>query len=95
LLVAAVRLPTLYPGEYARAGFKLSGFWLWFCPGVGVLMVIFSSVVIVGDLHSLPKVLLFLLFIVSGVLYYQRRKAHLFARGIDIARLEHETDWTE
>jgi len=30
--IASIRLPKLYPDRYRKSGFKLKGFWLWFCP---------------------------------------------------------------
>jgi hypothetical protein len=35
-------MPALYPDHYEKSGFKLKGFWLWFCPLVGMLLMFFS-----------------------------------------------------
>ena len=79
--IAAIRLPGLYPDHYQTAEFKLKGFWLWFCPMVGILMVVFFSMIILIDLRSVWKIGWFFAFIVSGMLYYQWRKRYLFAKG--------------
>jgi D-cysteine desulfhydrase len=39
--IASLRLPKLFPEQYYQSEFKLKGFWLWFCPSVGMAMVIF------------------------------------------------------
>ena len=54
--IAAIRLPKLHPERYQRAAFKLTGFWLWFCPSVGILMVVFFSILIIYDLKSPLKI---------------------------------------
>lgn len=76
LMIAAVRLPRLYPQEYRRAEFRLAGVWLWVCPAVGIAMVLFFGLVILVELKSLFKIGGFLSFIVSGVWYYHRRRRH-------------------
>jgi basic amino acid/polyamine antiporter, APA family len=91
--LAALRLPTLYPGRYEHSGFKLRGWWLWFCPGVGGLMVVFFGLVILHDLGSPAKVGGFLAFVLSGIAYYHARKRSLRARGIDIGALKGRDDW--
>ena len=85
--IASVKLPVLYPDHYRRAVFKLKGIWLWFCPGLGMLMVVFFSIIILYDLKSLFKIACFLAFVVSGVAYYQWRKRHLRAKGIRLEDL--------
>jgi len=85
--IAAVRLPVLYPAQYQQAAFKLQGWQLWFCALVGVMMVIFFSVVILFDLKSLWKIGCFVAFILSGIGYYHRRKKYLETKGIQITKL--------
>jgi len=80
--IASLRLPKLYPQQYRDAVFKLKGFWLWFCPAVGIVMVVFFCIIILYDLHSLPKLGSFILFFVSGLVYYLIRKRYLLAHGI-------------
>ncbi len=75
--IAAIRLPGLHPQRYRRAKFKLTGIWLWFCPLVGILMVVFFSVLILYDLKSPLKIGGFLMFAILGVLYYLLRKKYL------------------
>ena len=86
-MVASVRLPRLYPGQYERSGFKLRGFWLWFCPGVGMLLMVFCGIIILYDLKSAWKIGWFAAFIASGIIYYQCRKRYLAGRGIRIDEL--------
>ena len=87
VMVASVRLPRLYPGQYERSGFKLRGFWLWFCPGVGMLLMVFCGIIILYDLKSAWKIGWFAAFIASGIIYYQCRKRYLAGRGIRIDEL--------
>jgi len=87
VMIASVRLPRLYPEAYAKSGFKLKGFWLWFCPLVGMAMMLFFSIIIIYDLHSVWKIACFLAFIASGILYYQGRKRYLAGHGIRIEEL--------
>ncbi|UCD78399.1 MAG: amino acid permease [Desulfobacterales bacterium] len=84
VMVASIRLPRRYPEAYAKSGFKLKGFWLWFCPIVGILLMVFFSIIILLDLKSAWKIGWFMTFIASGVIYYQRRKRYLAAKGICI-----------
>ncbi len=92
--IAAIRLPNLYPERYQEAGFKLKGFWLWFCPLVGILMVIFFSIIILYDLNSPVKVGSFLGFILSGLVYYLIRRKYLQSKGIHLAnRRIKEATW--
>jgi len=92
--IAALRLPRKYPERYERAGFKLTGFWFWFCPVVGVLMVVFFGMILVYDLKTPGKIGAFLLFIVSGLVYYLWRKRRLAARGVDLDRMTQADDWS-
>ncbi|UCD82184.1 MAG: amino acid permease, partial [Desulfobacterales bacterium] len=70
LQIASIRLPVLYPEQYRKSEFKLKGIWLWFCPIVGMLMVLFFSIIILYDLKSPVKIGSFLVFVISGVAYY-------------------------
>ena len=79
--IASIRLPGLYPDHYHAAEFKLKGFWLWFCPIVGILMVAFFCIIILVDLQSIWKIGWFFAFIISGMLYYQWRKRYLLSQG--------------
>jgi len=87
VMVASIRLPRLYPGQYERSGFKLRGLWLWFCPGVGMLLMVFCGIIILFDLKSAWKIGWFAAFIASGIIYYQCRKRYLAGRGIRIDEL--------
>lgn len=92
--VAAIRLPKLYPDRYHKAEFKLKGFWLWFCPMVGILTVVFFSIVILYDMNSPLKVCSFLGFILTGLMYYLIRKKYLRSKGIRLENLRiNEPTW--
>jgi basic amino acid/polyamine antiporter, APA family len=88
--IAAVRLPKLYPVQYQQSGFKLKGFWLWFCPLVGLILMVFFSIIILVDLKSVWNIGWFMAFIVSGIIYYQWRKRYLAGNGIRIDELVKE-----
>ncbi len=95
-MLAALRFPSLYPEQYRKADFKLKGFWLWACPVVGILMVLFFGLVIMIDLKTPVNIGCFLFFIASGILFYQWRKRNLKKRGIDLARKVVEKEkWIE
>ncbi len=85
--LASLRLPRLYPEEYSRSTFVLKGFWRWFCPMTGIAMVIFFSLIMLVDLKTPVRIGFFLLFLVSGILYYWFRKGFLRSRGIDLTTL--------
>jgi cytosine/uracil/thiamine/allantoin permease len=70
LMIAAMRLPRLYPEEYRASEFRLKGVWLRLCPAVGIAMVAFFGLVILVELKSVFKIGGFLSFIASGTLYY-------------------------
>lgn len=95
VLIASIQLPRQYPGHYARSTFKLKGFWLWFCPIVGFVVMLFFAMVIMVDLKSPFKVFLFFVFILSGVVYYLLRKRFLLKRGIDLGTIRKREDWTD
>ncbi len=88
VLLAAIKFPTLYPKHYEKSAFKLKGFWLWFCPIVGILMVVFFGLTLLVDLKSPIKIGCFILFILSGVVYYQIRKHYLATRGMEITKTD-------
>lgn len=96
LMIAALRFPKLYPDLYAASEFKLKGFGLWFCVVVGMLMVFFFGVVLLVDLKTPWKIGCFLVFILSGVGYYQLRKRYLLKKGIDFqSHLRLAGHWNE
>ena len=80
-------MPALYPDHYEKSGFKLKGFWLWFCPLVGMLLMVFFGIIILFDLKSAWKIGWFTAFIASGITYYQWRKGYLAGKGIRIDEL--------
>ncbi len=90
VMAASVRLPTLYPAQYEQSDFKLKGFWLWFCPIVGMLLMVFFGIIILFDLKSTWKIGWFIAFIASGTIYYQWRKRYLAAKGFRIQELVKE-----
>ena len=89
-MVAAVRLPLLYPEQYKKSDFKLKKFWLWFCPIIGMLLMLFFGIIILLDLKSAWKIGCFIAFIASGIMYYQWRKRYLAGKGIQIDELVKE-----
>jgi APA family basic amino acid/polyamine antiporter len=93
VLLAALKLPGAYPKQYKKAQFKLRGFWLWFCPIVGITMALFFSVILLVDLKSPMKIAPFFLFIISGILFYQVRKRYLKKRGVDLEALKSGGGW--
>jgi len=95
VLVASLRLPRLYPERYERSHFKLKGFFLWFCPIVGFLMIAFFSAVILADLKSPVRMGLFGVFILSGIAYYCIRKHLLLKEGVDLSLIKGRSDWSE
>jgi len=82
VMISALRLPRLYPQRYRQSEFKLTGVWLYICPAVGILMVVFFSLVILMDLKTIARAGWFGAFVVSGILYYCLRRRHLAARGL-------------
>jgi len=57
-------------------------------------MVVFFSIIILYDLKSPLKVGSFLVFIVSGALYYLLRKRYLRSTGLQLENLnKHESTW--
>ncbi len=94
VLLASIILPRRYPERYARSQFKLRGFWLWFCPIVGFVMILFFSVVIIADLKSWFRIFFFLLFILTGIVYYLLRKRYLLRKGVRLEDIKKREDWT-
>ncbi|MCJ7771991.1 MAG: APC family permease [Desulfobacterales bacterium] len=95
VMLASMKFPSLYPEHYNKSGFKLKGIWRWFCPGVGILMVLFFSLVLIADLKSLLKIGCFILFVISGIVYYWLRKRYLKTLGIDLNDLMKKESWNE
>ena len=92
--IASIRLPKLHPEQYRTSEFKLKGFWFWFCPAVGILMVVFFSFLILYDLQSPLKVGGFLVVIIFGGAYYLLRKRWLRSSGLKLEDLsKNETTW--
>ena len=82
--IASMRLPKLYPQQYQQSEFKLKGIFLWFCPIVGIAMVVFFGIIILYELNSPLKIGSFVAFIISGGVYYTMRSKFLKKRGIFI-----------
>jgi APA family basic amino acid/polyamine antiporter len=93
VLIASLSLPSRFPQQYSDAAFKLRGFWRFLCPVVGMAMALFFCLVILTDLKSPVKIILFVLFILSGVAYYEVRKRFLLNRGVDIEMNIKNDDW--
>ncbi len=92
VLIASLVLPRRYPDMYRNSAFRLRGFWLHFCPIVGILMALFFCLVILADLGEPVKVIPFILFILSGVVYYEARKRYLFKKGLNIEEMIHNDE---
>jgi basic amino acid/polyamine antiporter, APA family len=96
IMIAAARFPSLYPDRYAKSPFRLVGIWLWLCVSVGMVMVLFFGIVLMVELKSPLKVGWFLLFILSGIIYYQFRKRYLSKNGIDlIKQIREKETWDD
>lgn len=93
VLASSMMLPRRYPDRYRDSGFKLKGFWLYFCPSVGFAMVLFFSAVILAEMKSPLKVALFFVFILSGILYYALRKRWLASKGVRLDDVMKQEDW--
>jgi uncharacterized membrane protein len=93
VLIASLSLPSRFPQQYSDAAFKLKGFWRFLCPVVGMAMALFFCLVILADLKSLVKIVMFVLFILSGVAYYEARKRFLLKQGFDIEKKIKNDDW--
>lgn len=95
VMIASMRLPRLYPEAYEKAYFKLKGIWLWLCPVIGFVMVAFFCLIILVDLKDWRKIVFFLLFAVSGLIYYELRKKSLLKRGINVDNIKGRNDLNE
>ena len=95
VLLASMRLPKRYPERYRQAGFKLKGVFLWLCPAVGFAMILFFGLVILVDLKSPLKIALFVVFILSGGIYYYLRKRFLMRHGENLDHILDLEDWAE
>ncbi len=93
VLIASLVLPRRYPVEYRNSGFKLAGFWRWFCPSVGIAMGLFFCLVILIDLKEPAKVLPFVFFILSGIVFYDARRLYLLKKGIDVEKSIRNDNW--
>lgn len=93
--IASLRLPRLYPKRYEKAPFKLKGFFFWFCPAVGMGIVLFFSLILLVDLKTPKKIITFILFILSGLVVYLLRSRYLSGRGIHLRDLLHKEDFNE
>jgi len=93
LMIAAIKLPKLYPEKYHFSAFKLNTFLLRFCAFTGIVMVLFFGIVIFIDLKTLLNVFGFFGFFISGALYYVLRKRYLFKNGVDLNDLIGKEDW--
>ncbi len=93
VLIASLALPRRFPEQYRDSVFKLKGFWRYFCPFMGMAMALFFCLVILVDLKSPVKIVLFILFILSGFVYYGMRKRFLLKRGVDIEKIIKNDDW--
>jgi len=95
VMIAALKFPALYPEQYQQSIFKLKGFWRWFCPGVGILMVLFFGIIIIVDLKSPIKIGWFVLFVLSGIVFYVLRKKYLKEKGFDLNDIRKKETWNE
>ncbi|MGB4270699.1 MAG: APC family permease [Spirochaetota bacterium] len=93
ILIAALKFPRLYPEKYHAAAFKLKGVWLHLCVIVGFVLILFFCLVILIDLKTMFKIGLFVVFILSGVIYYFFRRRYLEAQGIHLAAIAQKEDW--
>ncbi len=95
VLISSIILPRRYPVHYRASGFKLTGFWLYFCPAVGFAMVLFFSAVILADMKSPYHMPIFFIILLSGVVYYIMRKRWLRRNGVDLDDIMKEEEWKE
>ncbi len=95
VLMASLRLPVLYPRQFAASSFTMPPFFRWFCAIVGILMVIFFGMVILVDLGSPVKTGGFVIFILTGIGYYLARKSYCRSRGINFDNLLYQEGWTD
>ena len=93
ILIAALKFPHLYQDKYQKAAFKLKGVWLYICVIVGFVMILFFCFVILIDLKTLFNIGLFVVFVLSGVVYYTLRKRYLASKGIHCEAIMQKEDW--
>ncbi|MBN1689516.1 MAG: amino acid permease [Dehalococcoidia bacterium] len=99
-----LRIPDKLPELYKKAIFKFNGFWRWFTflgtvitSGFILLMGIFLDTMDKeGNPSQVPyTVLVFIVVLVVGIIYYVIRKAYLKSKGIDLsANLQKVADAT-
>ncbi len=83
--IAVMRLPERATEYWQRAGFRLSGFWLYFWSGGLILgSALFIAVGISG---SLPAAALFGAICTAGGLLYWERRRELRLQGVEISEL--------
>jgi APA family basic amino acid/polyamine antiporter len=68
VMVSALLLRKKIPEIYERAPFRLRGFLLWFCPGVGMVLSALAIVMLVADLKQMAWPLLG--WLALGVLFF-------------------------
>ncbi|MCX8125207.1 MAG: APC family permease [Spirochaetes bacterium] len=93
ILMAALRFPSLYPDKYTMASFKLKGAWLYICVGVGCILIVFFCLVILVDLKTIFNIGLFVVFALSGVVYYIVRKRYLASQGVYLETILQKEEW--
>ncbi len=80
--VASLRIKKKLPQHYAKAAFKLKGFWYWFFP-IGVLF--FALVyILLGFVEDFTSVAIFMGAIVLGSILFLERRWRLKKRGINM-----------
>ncbi len=97
LIGAAVVLPRRAPRAFASSSFRLPIFWLYFSAGIGLLLALIIIIILLVDLYSQPLgvifSLLFLLWIIAGLIYFQVRENSLRQQGrslLQLARIREE-----
>ena len=93
LQLVALTFSKKYPDYYAAAIFKLKGPWQFICPLAGIFMALFFGLIILVDLASFYKIGGFILFVLSGAVYFHLRKLYLLGKGIDVNKLKDKEDW--
>ncbi|MCD4677897.1 MAG: APC family permease [Desulfobacula sp.] len=93
--LVALTFPQKYPDYYAAASFRLRGVWQFICPLTGIFIALFFGFIILVDLGSLFKIGGFILFMLSGAVYFHLRKLYLLGKNIDLNKLKNKNDWVE
>jgi APA family basic amino acid/polyamine antiporter len=91
--LVALTFQKKHPDYYAAASFKLKGPWQFICPLTGIFMALFFGLIILVDLASFYKTGGFILFMLSGAVYFHLRKRYLLGKGIDLNTLTTKQDW--